>query len=39
MLLLVSLAKEGESVSFFGQSPKNETPLPLFASEASKKYF
>ena len=30
-------ARRGEGGSFFGQSPKNEPHLLLFASEASKK--
>jgi hypothetical protein len=34
--MLASLAKKGESGSFFGRRPKNEPHLPLFASEASK---
>jgi hypothetical protein len=37
-LLLASLAEKGGCGSFFGQRPKNEPPLLLFASEASKKY-
>jgi hypothetical protein len=31
-------AKKGENGSNFGQSPKFEPPLLLFASEASKNY-